>query len=427
MHTLRISILLLAALLVVSCHSPKQTASSPGKPITPGAGKPVPARPPVDTVVWKPGARPAPPERPANTAGPYRIALVLPFLTNQFNEGAVPDKSTLALQFYGGARLAAEELSRQGGPDLKIDVVDSQLSDAEFQSAMRNPLLADAQVIIGPFRPTHVSLLAPQARSRRQIVLSPETPNSDLVSDFPDFLQCKPSLRAHCEAIVEHVLRKYTSADVTLVCKQKETERLTYFQNVLRKKGLPAFREWIVPDNTASVSDADLRSRLKPGKTSVFIVPSWASQDFINTFLRKLKDENAPVTVYGMPQWADFENIEPEFFFDNNVHIPQAAYIDYNRPEVVAFQKAFFDAYGTIPDAYAFNGYDITLFAGRMLRQYGLSFPEKQDRADFTGLHTRMRFRPVGAATPETRSFDYLENSFVHILRFNRFGYAPAD
>jgi len=430
MSTWRLFLLLAGAMaLATQCNPPKKSPATPGKPITPGAGKPTtPTNPPVDTVAWKPGQKPDQQPGRDKVDGPYRIALLLPFLTNQYS-ATVPEKSELALQFYAGARLAAQQLSTAGGPNLKIDVVDSQLSDAEFQSALTNPLLKDAQVIIGPARASHVGLLSAQAIARRQILISPMTPSSELVKGFPDFLQTSPSLRAHCEAIVRHVARKHDPAVVTLLCKQKESDRLPYFQQAQVKRGGAPFRELILPDNTADFSQVSLKSYIQPGKTSVFIVPSWASQDFINSLLRKLKADKANVEVYGMPQWADFENIEPEFLTANRVHIPKSNYIDYNRADIKAFQKAFLDAYGTIPNDDAFNGYDVVLFAGTQLKQYGLSFPEKLNKQAYKGLRSEYQFQPVAGGQildAGVRNFDYQENVFLHILRFDKYGYVPV-
>jgi len=430
MSNWRLLLLIMGTLaLAMGCNPPKKSPAAPGKPITPGAGKPTkPTTPPVDTVVWTPGQKPDQQPGRDKVDGPYRIALLMPFLTNQFSS-TVPEKSELALQFYAGARLAAQQLSTTGGPNLKIDVVDSQLSDAEFQSALANPLLKDAQVIIGPARPSHVGMLAAQAIARRQIVLSPMTPSSEKVKGFPDFLQTSPSLRAHCEAIVRHVARRHDPSAVTLLCKQKEADRLPYFQQAQAKRGASPYRELILPDNTADFSQVSLKSYIQPGKTSVFIVPSWASQDFINSLLRKLKAEKANVEVYGMPQWADFENIEPEFLSANRVHIPKSNYIDYNREDIKAFQKAFLDAYGTIPNDDAFNGYDVVLFAGTRLKQYGLSFAEKLSKQSYKGLRSDYQFQPVSAGQildTGVRNFDYQENVFLHILRFDKYGYVPV-
>ncbi|MBL7803231.1 MAG: ABC transporter substrate-binding protein, partial [Saprospiraceae bacterium] len=261
--------------------------------------------------------------------------------------------------------------------------------------------------------------------------VSPESPNEDLTNQNPGFLQFNPSLRSHCEAITRDIRRTHRPEQVVLVCKQKEAERLSYFQNQNAALGGARFTELVVPDATTNFDNANLASYLRAGRTTVFVLPSWSSQDFVMAFLRKLRavKGSSGVEVYGMPQWLGYENIEPEFYSALNVKIPTPAFIDYQSPEVMEFQQAFYEAYGTLPDEDAFNGYDVTLFTGKMLRKYGLSFPEKISREQFRGLRTRFQFSPVYKdSNPDTNAgrYDYLENKFVFILKFQNGRFVPS-
>ena len=413
--------------------APPVRYGKPPKPATEKPGKPVP----MDTVRWTTPTNPAPPigsqpgqpGRPGGLSDSYNIGLLLPFVTSQAVENSVPDKSRLALQFYTGAKIALEELSQTENINLVVDVYDTQINDADFLQLMSNPRLAKASVFIGPIRGSHVEAFADWTKKNRKILVSPETPTSELTAQNPDFIQTNPSLRAHCEAITRFVKRKHRSDAVTLVSREKEADRLPYFQNTTGD-GL-RFNELIVPDATTNFDKIDLRKYLKPGRTTVFVLPTWASQDYVMAFLRKLKEVkgNNAVEVYGMPQWKNFEAIEPEYLTSLNVHISSASYIDYASPAVKAFQQKFYEATGTIPDDDAFNGYDVTLFTGRMLRRYGLSFPQNLDREPFRGLHGDFRFTRIfntGHLDDGRNLPDYMENTFVHILKFEKFGFAPV-
>lgn len=149
-------------------------------------------------------------------------------------------------------------------------------------------------------------------------------------------------------------------------------------------------------------------------------------------FLRKLHTTrgNTRVEVYGMPQWRNFENIEPEYFAEMNVHVTSASYIDRSSNEAREFRQAFYDANGTVPNDDAYNGYDVTMFAGKMLKKYGLSFTQRLASEDFEGLHGKFQFAKVfatGAVDDRVNHYDYLENIFVHILKFQNFKFQPAE
>ena len=437
------STFLLFLLILLACSSSKRIAPAPSRPGQPP--KPVPTRPgkpePVDTVRWSKPVNPKPPitnepNKPGQPTGApgdnYHLALLMPFLTNQMDGNAVPEKSRLALQFYSGAKIAMQELSETEGVNLVVDVYDTQINDADFLQLLSNSRLGKADVFIGPIRNSHITAMAEWAKRNRKILISPESPSSELTTQNPDFIQTNPSLRAHCEAITRFVRKTHQPETVTLVCKEKEADRLSYFQDANTALGGGLFAELKVPDATPNFDKIDLKPYLKPGRTSVFILPTWASQDFVMAFLRKLKTVkgSADVEVYGMPQWVNFEAIEPEYLTSLNVHISSASYIDYSAPEVKTFQQKFYEATGTIPDEDGFNGYDVTLFAGKMLRRFGLSFPERLVFENFTGLQGEFHISRIfnsGAVDDGQNQPDYLENTSVHILKFDKYGFVPAE
>ena len=431
-------LLFIIGFALVACN-PSRRSTNPNRPNQPS--KPTTGKPsPMDTVRWTPNNTGKPPiggvpgkPAPPKAGDTYHIAYLLPFLSGQMAGGAVPEKSRLAVQFYAGAKIALEQLSSELRIKLVADVWDTQANDADFQKLLANPRLENASVFIGPVRSSHVQSFAEWTKERRKILISPESPSTDLTTRNPDFLQTNPSLRAHCEAITNHI-RKDTRPDaVTLVCKQKEADRLPYFQDANAAiGGSSRFAELIVPDETTNFNGFDLRKYLRAGRTTVFVLPSWASQDFVMAFLRKLKDVKGSnrIEVYGMPQWRNYEAIDPEYLSSLNVHISSAAWLDYTVQELKDFQQKFYDATGTIPDDDGFNGYDVTIFTGRMLSRYGLSFPERLDDGTAPTLRGKFSFSKIfasGAVDDGRNAPDYWENTFVHILKFDKFGFVPAE
>ncbi len=390
----------------------------------------------MDTIRWKPApdARPPisdAPSRPSGPATTYRIALLLPFLTDQADPQGltVPERSVPALQFYAGATLALQRLS-EAGMNLEVEVLDTRLSDSDFQRLLDHPRLQKAQVVIGPMRPSHISLMAERARQTKQIVVSPESPTMGLTRQNPDFIQTTPSLRAHGAAIVQHILARYRPENVSIVLRRREADRTPLFQPTDGRR----FSEILTPDEGNFFDKIDLEPCFRPGQTAVFVLPTWGNQDFVMAFFRKLSAvrKGRPVAVYGLPQWRQFENIEPEYFANLNVHISSATYLDPDNDAVRAFQQTFYDAYGTVPDDDAFNGYDVLTLTGQWLQRFGLSFPQRLPAEPlFTGLRTTYRFARVPAEGPApserlSAHYDYLENTYVHILRFQNYRFEPA-
>jgi ABC-type branched-subunit amino acid transport system substrate-binding protein len=416
------------------------------KPTTPAPPPVKPGDKPTGTNSGTGGTTPVKPgtNAPNNKQTTYKLALLLPFSTNQYTEGSatLPEKNTIALQYYAGMQLGFAAVSQMPNyPDFVVDVVDSQVSDAEFQQVLNtNARLKQAQVILGPLRNSHVGMMAKQAKTTRQIVVSPESPTSELTEQNPYFVQTNPPLRAHCARIVQYLRseKKRPADHIVLVCKEKEADRLPYFREANLKYGTSVLKEVIVPDASVNFDKVDLKKFIKPGQTTAFVMPSWAGSDWVLAFLSRLKQQkgNNTVEVYGMPQWADYEHLEPELLSSLNVHISSAKYIDRTASEVQEFEQLFYEKFGTLPDDDAYAGYDVVKFTAALLQKYGLDFPEKASESGsffpaITGGYYLRRVpvsapsAPMDAAKPVL--YDYIENIYVHILKFEQFKYQPVE
>jgi hypothetical protein len=435
---IRLGVLALGCWLTWGCNPTRTTSPTPQRPSPTRPSTPKPNQPSTPSTPAPPGGtKPSTPSggQPGPLRQTYRVAVVLPFLSNQF-DGSVPEKSRFATQFYGGMQVALTGISTDARmPDLVVDVFDAQATDAEFQVLLAEPRLAQAQVVIGPPKSSQVALLAEKTKARRQILLSPDSPISDLTTQNPGFIQTKPALRAHCTKIVQHLRnrQKYAPSQIILVAKEKERDRLAYFQDPNKALGGAALTEVIVPDASTNFDKIDLKKHLKPGQTTAFVLPTWAGQDWVLAFLSRLKmtKGNHRVEVYGMPQWLAYEQLEPELLTDLNVHITSSSYLDRQSDDVRDFERAFYDLHGTLPDDDAFNGYDTARFVAEMLRDHGLSFPEKLTSSNkfVSTLRGAFFFRKTTATgtLDGAAQADYVENIFVHLLRFDRFGYVPAE
>lgn len=373
-------------------NKPGKTIPSPGGGIPGGSGSPV---------------------DPSKT---YRIALVLPFQSNKFDEtegAALPKSSSIALQFYAGAKAALMKMSSDpNSPQMTVDVLDSKVADADFLAVLKNPTLAKADVVIGGFRNSQVTALADWGKLNGKIILSPDIATPGLATKNPNFIQLNPSLRAHCAAMLKKALLTHKPDEIVLVCKEKERDRLAFFQE--NSPGA-RFSEVVVPDAT-ELFTTDLKPFFKPGKSTVFLVPHWSSQDFINSFFQKIKAQRGktPVEIIGMPQWKNFENIEADDFESLNVSLAMARFRKENDPELADFYQKFLAETGTAPDDDALNGFDSMMFLSKMLRKNGLDFPKKLGGEKVRGLSSQFAFSKNGL----DGAVDFWENSGVFVVKY---------
>ncbi len=372
------------------------------------------------------------------SGGDYDVSLILPFLANQSSLGEIDENSYWAIHFYAGAKMAYEDLAKDGA-SLNIKVSDSEGATGKVSRLLLESSTKDAELIIGPYKRNNVRLVESFSKRNGTPLVVPFTAQLGMANGNPNYIQMNPSLESHCQAITRHARAAYDTENIVLVAQDRPEEkaRFAYFQAENEKINGSIigsrFREFVVGRGSDNQIEIDIAPYITQGETSVFLVPSWSSESFIYSLLRVLMIEQAKgeeIVVYGMPMWMDFDQIDYEFYQKLNVHVSSASYIDNGDERVRQFKNKFFQEYGTIPKEEAYLGYDAMLYFGKMLDQYGTTFPQSIDRQPYDVLHGRFEFERV-VLEPEQHKedlnyFDQLENKFVHILQFQDFQFQPA-
>ena len=121
------------------------------------------------------------------------------------------------------------------------------------------------------------------------------------------------------------------------------------------------------------------------------------------------------ITVYGMPEWERFNNVELDLFTKLNTHYPTSSYIDYNKPEVKDFIREFRNNFAAEPGIYAYQGFDIATFFIKMLVHHGRHFQNCMQEPDVqsysTGLMSHFDVRAKNI-------YSGFENNGIYIIQY---------
>ncbi len=364
------------------------------------------------------GERPAP-----DVKGGYSMNIILPFYTGNYSDTAKSfySKSLYALDFYAGARLALDTLATMpANASLNVNVYDSK---QDFNNLLSRYEVRNGDMLLGPIEKENLPQAIRLSNETNFPVVSPYYPSADLEGVNPNFVQVKPSLRTHCEAITRHVRSRYKAEQVVLLVRDRDNEpsRFQYFQTANdaynRNSGGTRFAELAVDE-----SNFDLSEYISATQTTVFIVPSW-NESFINSLLRKVNGSpnKKNVVIYGMPQWMDFERNNFDYYEALKVRFSSAVYVNNDNPDVRAFKARFLQRYGKAANNDAMLGYDCALYFSDVLRKYGSKFPYYLDRENRTLLQTRFQFQPVFRAGGDNslNNVMKIENKYVNILKYS--------
>ena len=368
----------------------------------------------------------------------YGVDFILPFLADRNLDGSdeVDANSLWALHFYSGAELALEDIREENG-DISYDVrvQDSRANANQVSSILESDEYQRSQLIIGPYLKEHVTLVAEAVDGQEKVLISPYSAATGIDEENVNYIQVNPTLETHLRELMGHAFRTQGADRIVLVAPAGQRARLAYFQDEYR---LLTGDDQAAPlDELLIGDDFPALDTLLDGDRTVFMVPVYDNETFVADFLRQVyqatvSERGNNVAVYGLPQWADFERLNPDFLESTNVHISSSVFIDPLDPDVQEFRGRFYDRYAALPRTEAYIGYDITRYFLRMAARYGTRFQFELQEHPEDLIHTSFRFAPVtvipaGATDVEEAVIDRFENRFVNILKYTDYAFKRVN
>ena len=395
------------------------------------------------------------------------VALMVPLYLEQVDEAnSLAAKPFSFLHFYEGFMIAADSMvsSRNMMLDLKVYDVDNTVSKAD--SAIIDPWLDSADLIVGPFYLKPFNVVKNYAVEHNIPIVNPITPRSEVVDNSPNVIKIKPSMEGQL-APLDSLLKRYYHANNIFIIRQdrysdtaiinrineiaarnidscsyvanqhivktirthqkrwkylkvdfEETDYLTdnisLDVNILKHNidDSTAFKNRIVNINYKRDSLNLVKDYASSMRNNLFIVYGH-DKVFANEIVNKVTKliEHYPITVIMMPEWSKFDRLFNDnlmkmhaIYFDEN-------YVDYQNIRVESFVCKFRNRYETEPTDYAYQGFDIGWYFLNALNVWGEYMMENLPDIDMPLLHTQYRFQQ------KSEESGY-ENTFWNVYQF---------
>lgn len=384
----------------------------------------------VDTVKWtedKSNPIITDKNKTADTPGKksqYEISLLIPLNSDNYPslEGSIDSRLLRFMQYYGGMRIAAQDIESMGLP-VKFRSFDTKLSLTQLNEILRDPGLKSSDIIVGPYDKENLESVASFGEENEKFVISPWLPAFNIDEENPFFIQVVPGLNTHADAIMDYISDALSDRKVFLVARNNpaEIQRLALFKKNPRIKT----EDLIIDDESIELAKTNLSFLLDDREGTVFVMPYYSRTDenFVNSFMRKLHADkgNKNVIVFGLPQWTGFNDLNHNYMESLSVHISSPTYINTGHASYRNFRNKFYHQYFTMPDNQAYQGYDLVMWLAKTIAKEGPAGLINGTAADF-GLALGFQLKPVyreGVSRPsEMKTPLYYENSKVRILEF---------
>lgn len=405
----------------------------------------------------------------------YRVALMVPLyleqVTPDFCEEEPNNKMLLTkpfsfLHFYEGFMIAADSMTNSRGLQLELKVYDVDNDVNKSLTAIEDPWLKTADLIVGPFYIKPFEKVMKYASENNILIVNPITQRSGIVDNQPDVIKVKPSFDSQMERLEMLVRDYYHSNNIFIVSKDgvcdanmidninaiaaKYMDSVSYVDNktvvkIINKhqkrwkflnveyevsayftdneclnvnelknaiNDSTAFFNRIININYDRDSLKNVNTYASTMRNNLFIVYG-NDKLFANEIVNKVTKltEYFPLTVVLMPEWSKFDRLFNENLMKMKAIYMDDNYIDYQSIRVMSFVKKFRVKYNTEPQDYAFQGFDVGWYFLNALNDYGREMQKFIEVYSVPLLHSEFHFK----RNDENSGF---ENKFWNVYQF---------
>lgn len=333
----------------------------------------------------------------------YNIALMMPLqLWNVNNiepsdilatppKGEFPERPKAAAEFYEGALLAIDSM-RRAGMRLNVWVYDvDDIDSGKSAKMLAQPEFKTMDLIIGPFTAGPFEEIAAFAKTNNIPIVSPVSSVNRVLFKNPFAVKALPSAITQMEYVAQHIHAERKDQNIMMITSGilRESKMAAAFRNEMNRLRVADGKDSI----NVTKGFTGVEALLKKDVMNVIVVPS-NSQAFVTDLLRSLHTlaEKYQITVYGMPQWMEFDNLDAEYMQALNLHFAAPYYVDYKSDAAQAFLVRYRNAFGGDPTIYAFAGYDVTMFFLKQLHDNGTGFVQNLPQVKHEGIQQSFRF-----------------------------------
>ena len=357
----------------------------------------------------------------------FRIALMIPFYSEleseirtssaYYSKGANSYKSFRFIQFYEGFLMALDSI-KQLGFNAEVYIYDTEGDTATTRMITEKPEFQSLDLVIGPLFHENVKIVLKAGKSNNLKVVSPFSRNMDLVSGCSNLIKLAPNVQSIVQNSCQWVVDSLPHSRIMVLHDGSKNEKeivelIKESFSIHAGQGIDTNEVFIYSykDNGSK----KLINNLSKDRNNVLINLS-NNEAQISNFVRELYSKTEDYNIYLIGSelnWGRFETLEVKYLV--SLHLTQCTshFVDHSDTIVEQFETRFIEKYKTVPNAYAYNGFDISWFFMNALLNYGVDFEDCMNNLEINNMSTEYHFKQNGKGA--------YENSYLNMYQYNDF------
>lgn len=305
----------------------------------------------------------------------YNIGVLLPFEL-QDNSWQTQRKNQFVTDLYAGLRLAQDSLQRAGHP-VQLFAYDTGADTLTLKSVLALPELAGMDLLVGPVYKSGAKLLARYAREHQIICINPLSQDADLLTDNTYHYLYAPSAATQGRLAAQFAASAFGIGRPAVLLHEDvkdENDFALAYQAAYEEAGgrilaSHAFR----PDDAAGLPAAF--AGLDLASVSHVVVASDSRKAGPAAFAALAAVPGATRPALLVPgTWLDNPSLGLGQLGGGNVYYYHPKYFDAQRPSYRRFRQLYLAKQNLPPSSFANQGFELLLFFGTALQQFGPAF-----------------------------------------------------
>jgi ABC-type branched-subunit amino acid transport system substrate-binding protein len=343
----------------------------------------------------------------------YTVALFLPLNANGDGTSENKPTSSVAVEFYEGAIMAAEDF-RNDSVSIKLIVFDTKNDSTLIKDILAdiNPIKPD--LVVGPLFASAFQKVTAHYKNENVVCVSPFSQTFKVIENMPNAHKVTPTAITIVDQCARYITTHYAKKNIVLLTTKfsKDAGTMSLYRNRLQS-GLNDTTQTI--KEFALSANGQIPENLLSATTENLIVFPSCDQATVSLLLAQLSNFSGKykINLWGLNQWQSYDGLDLVQLSKVNLLFARTAYVNQEDAVTVEVNKRYRAKYKTDASEYFYQGYDVMDYYLGMLAKYGsnltpcLLCQTKEDK----GIQANFLYGANGPANG-------IENTSISIMQY---------
>ncbi|SFE82519.1 ABC-type branched-chain amino acid transport system, substrate-binding protein [Thermoflexibacter ruber] len=311
----------------------------------------------------------------------YKIALFFPFLLKETSPYSPNRRYQFVYDMYEGMRIAQEHLEKEG-VKIKLFTFDTERNDNVIAQLVQKQAKSEIDLIMGPIYPNNIHSLLPLAETKKINIVNPFANDIGIYQSNPYIFFAESSYQTQGKKTAEFAVQNFIGKKAYVYYGRNLEDSLSAFahKETLEKANYQVFLRAIDSRTIYQRFTSDINNISKTDSAHIFIS---SSEEAVALNLISATQTGRKILPIIAPEtWLNFEQIPYEKYQQAEVHFFASNYVRTNR-DAKNFQKEYIARSNMMPSDFAYLGYEMMYYFGKILSKHGINFQNAIRQVDY--------------------------------------------